>query len=71
MLFGGSKAEYDAHDPLVLLRTHTYPTLGGWFEVGTADSAPLAAQRTLVPLARGAGIATCSASFPRVDACLI
>lgn len=59
-LFGGSSAAYDAHNPVALLAASRYPTLGGWFEVGSSDSAPLAAQRQLVPLARNAGITTCS-----------
>jgi S-formylglutathione hydrolase FrmB len=59
-LFNGSRAAYDAHDPLSLLTTNRYPRLGGWFEVGTADSGPLAAQHRLAPLARQAGIAVCT-----------
>jgi S-formylglutathione hydrolase FrmB len=64
ILFGGSTAAYDAHDPLSLLRAHTYPTLGGWFEVGTSDPGPLDGQRLLVPLARSADIQTCSKEIP-------
>jgi S-formylglutathione hydrolase FrmB len=64
ILFGGSTAAYDAHDPLSLLRARTYPTLGGWFEVGTDDPGPLAGQHTLVPLARSADIETCSKEVP-------
>jgi len=63
-LFGGSSAAYDAHDPPALLRSRTYPRMGGWFEVGTADGGPLAAQRELVPLARSAGVVTCSVEIP-------
>ncbi len=59
-LFGGSQAAYDQHDPLYLLRHQRFANTGGWFEVGTDDSGPLAAQRTLVPLATSAGIFTCS-----------
>ena len=55
-LFGGSTAAYQAHDPLHLLATGTYPGMGGWFEVGTGDGGPLAAQRELVPMAQQAGI---------------
>ena len=40
------------------------PETGGWFEVGTADSAPLAAQRKLVPLSIAAGIYTCYVEVP-------
>jgi S-formylglutathione hydrolase FrmB len=63
-LFAGSKAAYAAHDPLALLGAGHYPKLAGWFEVGTADSAPLAAQRTLIPLARKAQITTCAVEIP-------
>jgi S-formylglutathione hydrolase FrmB len=55
-LFGGSVAAYQAHDPLHLLATNTYPGMAGWYEVGTDDGGPLAAQHQLVPLARSAGI---------------
>jgi S-formylglutathione hydrolase FrmB len=63
-LFGGSQAAYNQHDPLYLLRQQKFPATAGWFEVGTADSAPLAAQRALVPLARNAGILTCAVEVP-------
>jgi hypothetical protein len=64
VLFGGSQAAYDQHDPLYLLRQKRFPGVAGWFEVGTDDSAPLAAQRTLVPLSTSAGILTCSREVP-------
>ena len=65
-LFNGSTAEYQAHDPVSLLKTGsaTFKQLGGWFEVGTADGGPLAAQRKLVPLSVNAGIDTCSVEVP-------
>ncbi len=63
-LFAGSQAAYNQHDPVYLLRHQKFPKTAGWFEVGTADSAPLAAQRTLVPLARNAGILTCAVEVP-------
>jgi S-formylglutathione hydrolase FrmB len=59
-LFAGSSAQYQAHNPVSLLASNSFPQLGGWFEVGTADSEPLKAQRTLVPRARAAGIETCA-----------
>jgi S-formylglutathione hydrolase FrmB len=64
VLFGGSTSAYDAHDPLWIMAHATFPHLSGWFEVGTQDSGPLAAQRTLVPLAQTAQIATCAAEIP-------
>ncbi len=63
-LFGGSSEQYDAHDPVHLLRTARYPTLAGYFDVGLSDSDPLAAQRELVPLATAAGITTCATERP-------
>jgi S-formylglutathione hydrolase FrmB len=63
-LFGRSTAAYNAHDPLYLLAHNAYPTMGGWFEVGTADRDPLAAQQTLAPLAQQAGIATTAVEVP-------
>ncbi len=64
VLFGGSQPAYDRHDPPYLLRQQKFPNTAGWFEVGTDDSAPLAAQRALVPLARAAGIYTCAKEVP-------
>ncbi len=65
-LFNGSAADYQAHNPVSLLKTGSpaFKNLGGWFEVGTADSAPLAAQRKLVPLSIAAGIDTCYVEVP-------
>jgi S-formylglutathione hydrolase FrmB len=63
-LFGGDRAKFAAHEPSVLLRRRPYPELGGWFEVGSANSGPFAAQRILVPLARAAGIDTCDVTIP-------
>jgi S-formylglutathione hydrolase FrmB len=63
-LFAGSAEAYAAHDPLSILKKDRLPNSAGWFEVGTDDSAPLAAQRTLVPLARSAGIYTCADEVP-------
>ncbi len=60
----GRRAAYDAHDPPALLTTNPTRTSGGWFEVGTADLGPLAAQRELAPLAVGARIETCAVEIP-------
>lgn len=59
-LFGGSTDAQSAHDPATLLGSKRYPGMGGWFEVGTADADPLAAERTLSALAIKAGIDTCT-----------
>jgi S-formylglutathione hydrolase FrmB len=59
ILFGGSEADYAAHDPEQLLKTGTFPGLAGWFEVGRQDQEPLEAAHNLQPAALRAGIATC------------
>jgi S-formylglutathione hydrolase FrmB len=58
-LFGGSKANFDAHDPMLLLQQGHFDGLAGWFEVGDRDTQPLQAARSLEPAALKAGIATC------------
>jgi S-formylglutathione hydrolase FrmB len=58
-LFGGSAANFAAHDPQKLLDGHQYPGTAGWFEVGDEDSQPLQAAHLLQPAALRAGIATC------------
>ncbi|MCD2193334.1 esterase family protein [Actinomycetospora endophytica] len=63
-LFGGSTAQFAAHEPADLLARARFARLGGWFEVGDADPEPAAAQAALAPAARRAGIATCSVVIP-------
>jgi S-formylglutathione hydrolase FrmB len=63
-LFGGSTAQFAAHEPADLLTRARFPRLGAWFEVGDADPEPAAAQAALVPAADRAGIATCSRVVP-------
>ena len=63
-LFSGNRDEYNEHDPLWLLKNKRFADVAGWFEVGLSDSDPLAAQRTLVPLARAAGVLTCAKEIP-------
>jgi S-formylglutathione hydrolase FrmB len=58
-LFGGSEADYAAHDPEQLLHNGKFPGLAGWFEVGNQDQEPLEAARNLQPAALRAGIDTC------------
>jgi len=65
-LFGGNSAEYNEHDPLWLLKNKKFSDIAGWFEVGLSDSDPLASQRTLVPLARAAGVLTCAKEIPGI-----
>ncbi len=62
--FGGDQADFSAHEPLDILKARRFDQLGGWFQVGSADSDPLAAQRDLVPAANAAGVTTCSVVVP-------
>ena len=62
--FNGDEAEFSAHEPLDIMRTKRFEELGGWFEVGSEDADPLAAQRALVPSATSAGVTTCSVVVP-------
>ncbi|WP_252439182.1 alpha/beta hydrolase [Pseudonocardia humida] len=63
-LFGGSQAQFSAHEPAALLGAQRFPDLGGWFQVGTGDAEPLAAAQRLAPLARAAGVQTCLVTMP-------
>ena len=62
--FGGSQQALLAHEPTALLKGGRFPRLGGWFQVGADDQQPYQAIQQLVPLARAAGIATCSVVMP-------
>lgn len=63
-LFHGDQAAFDAHEPLTIMAHQHFSGLAGWFEVGTSDADPLAAQRELAPAARTAGITTCAVEIP-------
>ena len=56
VLFDGSRAAYDRHDPLWLLAHYRYPTLSGWIEYGAADTAVRLASTAVAAEARTAGI---------------
>lgn len=58
VLFGDSMAQFDDHEPSWLLSHGSFPGMGGWFEVGDADTEPLEAAQQLQPLAAAAGIDT-------------
>ena len=58
-LFGGSDAQFAAHDPTQILKSQTFDGTAGWFEVGDQDQDPLEAAHNLQPAALKAGIATC------------
>ena len=64
ILFGGSQAAFDAHDPQQLLAGGRFTGSAGWFEVGQDDEAPRAAAGVLQPAAVRAGIATCLSVVP-------
>jgi enterochelin esterase-like enzyme len=63
-LFHGDETAFKAHEPLAIMRDGQFPTLAGWFEVGSLDSDPLVAQRLLVPAARDAAITACAVEAP-------
>ena len=63
-LYGGSRADYEAHDPAHLLATGHYPGMGGWFASGADDPQPLADTRQLARLAGGTGMQVCLTTPP-------
>ena len=63
-LFGGSEAEYAAHDPSALLSRQAYPELAGWFGSGNGDGAPRRATLRLAEEARSAGVTVQEFSGP-------
>jgi enterochelin esterase-like enzyme len=58
-LYGGSMANYDAHNPVSLLTGKRYPGLAGWFTAGQSDPQPLAAAMQLSKLAEQTGMQVC------------
>jgi enterochelin esterase-like enzyme len=50
-LYGGSTANYDAHNPGILMGKNQYPTLSGWFESGEQDPGVLIVSHQLHDLA--------------------
>ncbi|MGD0394932.1 MAG: alpha/beta hydrolase-fold protein [Acidimicrobiales bacterium] len=63
-LYGGSKANYEAHNPVNLLTGQKYPGSAGWFTAGQSDPQPLAASHQLASLARKTGMQVCESSPP-------
>ena len=64
VLFGGSEASYNAHNPPYILTHQRFTGLAGWFEVGAQDTGSLQAGQTLQKLASNAGIDTCISTPP-------
>jgi enterochelin esterase-like enzyme len=63
-LYGGSKVNYQAHDPADLLTGNRYPDTAGWFTAGQSDPQPLAAVVQLSALAKKAGMKQVCVSTP-------
>jgi S-formylglutathione hydrolase FrmB len=63
-LFGGSEAEFAAHDPATLLSQGSYPQLAGWFGSGRADGSPRRCTTQLAAEARTAGVTVQEYSGP-------
>jgi hypothetical protein len=66
ILYGGSHANYEAHNPVALLTGTTYSGLAGWFAAGQSDPQPLAAMHQLSRLATKTGMQVCT-TFPPGD----
>jgi S-formylglutathione hydrolase FrmB len=64
VLFHGSRAAYDAHDPLWLLAHRRYPDTAGWLEYGAQDRKGRAAAQSLARAARPAGLRVHVATVP-------
>ena len=56
-LFNGSTAEYNAHNPTILLTGNNFPGTSAWFEAGLQDPVPLSAADRLHTLADKIGLA--------------
>jgi len=55
-LYGGDRAAMAAHDPAVLLRSHRFDGLSGWFVAGSSDPTHTDVAHRLAGAARAAGI---------------
>jgi enterochelin esterase-like enzyme len=58
-LYGGSRQNYEAHNPVHLLTTNKYAGSAGWFTAGQQDPQPLAAATQLADLAGKTGMQVC------------
>ncbi len=66
ILFNGDISAYEAHSPVTILERNPggFSSMAGWLEAGHDDRATMASLATLTPLARRAGIYTCSTTIP-------
>ena len=64
--YGGSKANYEAHNPVALLTANKYHGLAGWFTAGQSDPPTLASMQRLSKLAERTGMQVCT-TFPPGD----
>ncbi len=58
-LYGGSKANYEAHNPVTLLTGGRFAGSAGYFTAGQQDPQPLAAAKQLSDLAKRTGMQVC------------
>ena len=58
-LYGGSQANYEAHNPVTLLSGGRFAGSAGYFTVGQQDPQPLAAAKQLSGLAEKTGVQVC------------
>jgi enterochelin esterase-like enzyme len=58
-LYGGSKANYEAHNPVTLLTRGKFVGSAGYFTAGQQDPQPLAAAEQLSGLAKKTGMQVC------------
>jgi enterochelin esterase-like enzyme len=63
-LYGGSKADYEAHNPEGLLKTNRYTTTSAWFTAGAQDQQAFASAQQMADLARKAGMAQVCLTTP-------
>ena len=66
-LYGGSRADYEAHNPVHLLTGGHFPGIAGWFTAGQSDSPSVQEAAQLAHLAEKTGMAQVCLSTPPGD----